>query len=387
MRILQIVTQMEGAGVQRVAYSIHRELLQRGYQSQLWFLYFKRPAYSGAGIEVLYDHKPRSVENVGLVMKLFARVMAYSPDVIIAHTYYANILGHLAGLLAGTTIRLAVQHNPIQTFPVIAGYVDRLLAEVGVYSAQIGVSKAVTDSMARYSARAKRHVHCIHNGIEHSRPYSHCSPCLRPLPARVAKILNVGRLSAQKNHDAMLETIARLPNTHLVLVGEGEMRSCIEQKVMNFGLAERVTFMGEVSPEEVHGIMKMCDVFLFPSLWEAMPMALLEAMAVGMPIVASDIPAHRELLEDTGVIVPAEPSRLAGAITHLLEAPVEAGQLAGRAAVRAKRFTIDAMVDGYERFFHSPHNLQARVRGFGSFVNAPADPGSVSTCHGGRPCR
>ena len=352
MRIVQVVTQMEAAGVQRVAYLLHRALLKCGHDSELWFLYFKRTAYAGAGIHVLWDHKPSALENISLVRTLFARVRAHRPHVIIAHTYYANILAHLAGLLAGTGTRLAVQHNPVQTFPFVAGHLDRLFASLGIYTAQVAVSDAVLDSMAAYPVRIKDRIHRVYNGIEFGQDQvPSWSPHLNHVPASVPKILNVGRLSVQKNHQAMLETMARLPNAHLVLVGEGEIRAKIESQVKGMKLTDRVTFVGEVPPEDVRAIMNCCDLFLFPSLWEAMPMSLLEAMAAGMPIVASNIPANCEALQDTGVLVPPEPTQLVAAITELLNNPAAAAELGRKAAVRAHHFTVDSMVDGYERLF------------------------------------
>jgi glycosyltransferase involved in cell wall biosynthesis len=143
-----------------------------------------------------------------------------------------------------------------------------------------------------------------------------------------------------------------LPSANLVLVGDGELRGPIEQRVEAAGLSERIHFMGELAPEEVRGVMRACDLFMFPSLFEAMPMALLEAMATGMPIIASDIPANRELLQDCGVLLPPDPTQFAAAAARLLAAPMEGTVLGERAARRASQFTVDAMADGYEQLFH-----------------------------------
>jgi glycosyltransferase involved in cell wall biosynthesis len=91
---------------------------------------------------------------------------------------------------------------------------------------------------------------------------------------------------------------------------------------------------------------------MFPSLFEAMPMALLEAMSAGMPIIASDIPANRELLQDCGVLLPPDPAQFAGAAARLLGEQTEAAALGEKAARRAAQFTVDAMADGYEQLFH-----------------------------------
>ena len=109
--------------------------------------------------------------------------------------------------------------------------------------------------------------------------------------------------------------------------------------------------MGELAPEEVRGVMYACDLFMFPSLFEAMPMALLEAMSAGMPIIASDIPANRELLQDCGILLPPDPEQFAGAAARLFAQRPEAAALGEKAARRARQFTVDAMADGYESLF------------------------------------
>ena len=126
----------------------------------------------------------------------------------------------------------------------------------------------------------------------------------------------------------------------------------MKQRVKSaLGLNERVHFMGELAPNEVRRIMHACDLFMFPSLSEAMPMALLEAMAAGMPIIASDIPANRDLLQDCGVLLPPDPAQMAGAAFRLLADRTMAAGLGERATRRATQFSVDAMADGYEQLF------------------------------------
>jgi glycosyltransferase involved in cell wall biosynthesis len=167
------------------------------------------------------------------------------------------------------------------------------------------------------------------------------------------KILHVGRLSPLKNHEALINTMRLLPGASLVLVGGGELRDSIEQRVKASGLGERIHLMGEIASDEVRRVMHACDLFMFPSLSEAMPMALLEAMAAGMPIIASDIPANRELLQDCGVLLPPDPAQFASAAIRLLEDRTMAAGLGERATRRATQFTVDAMANGYEQLFAS----------------------------------
>jgi len=172
---------------------------------------------------------------------------------------------------------------------------------------------------------------------------------LADLPVGRPRILHVGRLSREKNHEALLKSLQQIPGAYLVLVGDGELRDTLEQHVQAMGLADRVCFMGEITPEEVRAVMNVCDLFMFPSAFEALGLALIEAMAAGMAIVASDIPACREVLQNTGVLVSPTPQELSRAANRFLADTSYAKEMGRRAAERAKMFSLDAMVDGYER--------------------------------------
>jgi glycosyltransferase involved in cell wall biosynthesis len=355
MKILQVVTQMEGGGAQRAAYLLHVALQKRGHKSELWFLYLKRPTYAAKhGVRTLWPRRPGAFGYLRLAARLFAWIRAYKPDVTITHTHYANVLGQLVSALARTKRRVAVHHSPIGRYPVLARCGDWLFGTVGIYTTQVAVSDAVVESMSAYPGRYKKIVHRIHNGVvvDQKSP----SPHFRPpscLAAPGLRILHVGRLAREKNHVALLKAIQQLPAVRLVLVGNGELRETIERQVKAFGLTNRVQFLGEITPEEVRAIMHECDLFMFPSVYEAMPMALLEAMAAGMPIIASDIPANREALQDAGILIPPQPSELAQAARTLLADRPCAYELGKKAAERARQFTVDAMTDGYERLLQS----------------------------------
>ena len=328
---------------------MHDSLSRRGHETELWFLYLKRPAYTGKpGVRVLSNKRPSLLGYFLLVIRLFGWIRNRKPDVLITHTYYANVLGQLLGAIAGLKRRLAVQHGIVAKYPKFARYADWLFGTVGIYGAQIAVSNSVVESISSYPQRYKRSVRTIYNGIVLDQ-----NGCLSPqqlaeLSVSWPKILHVGRLSWEKNHEVLFKSLQQLPGMHLVLVGDGELRDTFEQQVQAMGLTGRVHFLGEITPEEVRGVMNVCDLFMFPSVHEALGMALIEAMAAGMPIVASDIPAHREVLQDTGILVPASPQELSRAAKELLADPLRAKEMGGRAAERAKKFSVAAMVDGYE---------------------------------------
>jgi len=183
-------------------------------------------------------------------------------------------------------------------------------------------------------------------------------------------VLFVGRLSAEKNLSHLIEAWPEVltphPEAHLVLVGdggtfrnvEGELKRQVEQR----GLQGCVHFMGRVS--EVQDYLLAADLFVLPSITEGMSNALLEAMAVGLPIVATRIAGNLELIQDgtNGRLVDVhDATQLACAIADLLDSPEEACRL-GQAARRTieARFTIQRTGQTYQALYTELLEKQAR---------------------------
>lgn len=162
----------------------------------------------------------------------------------------------------------------------------------------------------------------------------------------------VGRLTSQKDPDLLLDawTMGRWPQAHLVLVGDGPLRRALEARVASDPLAGRVTFAGATSA--VAQYLRAVDLLVLPSRAEGMPNALLEAMACGLPVVATDLAGNREVLGNDGkaglLVPPGDALGLAHAIETLVNAPSlrrEAGAFA-RARVQ-ERFDIRRVAGEY----------------------------------------
>lgn len=112
------------------------------------------------------------------------------------------------------------------------------------------------------------------------------------------KLISVGRFVEPKNHRFLIELLSQLPgHVTLTLVGEGPLRRQVAAWVSDAGLASRVRFTGLIPREEVYEEMLHADVLVSSSLWEGLPIAALEAMTVGLPVILSDIESHREIAE------------------------------------------------------------------------------------------
>jgi glycosyltransferase involved in cell wall biosynthesis len=168
-------------------------------------------------------------------------------------------------------------------------------------------------------------------------------------------LLFVGRFDAQKNLPALFEAMARVvearPRAVAVACGDGPDRAAWAAWVRRRGLERRILLPGYV--DDAWGRMKSADVFVFPSLFEGQPNAVVEAMACGCPLVVSDIPAHRAFLDErtARLVPPRDAAALARAVADALDHPAGAMARAARARALSSRYGDGEMVRQYERVF------------------------------------
>ncbi|MFA9564281.1 MAG: glycosyltransferase [Acidimicrobiales bacterium] len=151
----------------------------------------------------------------------------------------------------------------------------------------------------------------------------------------------------------MGELIVGGRNPRLVIVGEGEERGALEAIIQRMDLAEQVVLAG--NRPDAPAVMGAADVFVLSSAWEGLPLVLLEAMAVGCPIVATDVGDVGGVVGDTAAVVPPQDHEvLASAIASLLDDPDEAARLGALARTRVRerhnaRVWIDQLRDVYDQ--------------------------------------
>lgn len=178
--------------------------------------------------------------------------------------------------------------------------------------------------------------------------------------------MSVGRLEEIKGHTFLLSALSLLATNHpeltaglqLVLVGDGSQRASLETQVKTEGIAELVTFTG--SRSDISELFKTADCFVLPSLAEGISNTILEAMASGLPVVATDVGGNRDLMVEgeTGVLVaPADPVQLAAAMKEYLQNPA-LGKQQGRAGRNksVEEFSLLAMVQKYSDVYQRQNN-------------------------------
>lgn len=141
------------------------------------------------------------------------------------------------------------------------------------------------------------------------------------VPAHARVLAVVGTLKEQKGHcyliDAAPAVLAHFPDTHWLLIGDGALRETLQAQANAAGLAQHIHFLGNRS--DVPALLAASDGFVLPSLWEGLPMALIEAMASGLPIVATEVSGTKQVMVagETGLLVPP------GSVPHLQAAMLD----------------------------------------------------------------
>jgi glycosyltransferase involved in cell wall biosynthesis len=174
-------------------------------------------------------------------------------------------------------------------------------------------------ALARQSA-GQMPIRMIPNGVDTAR----FTPAEHREHRGPVQLVFVGRVVHQKGLDVLLSALSRLPaeaDYELTIVGDGPLRDTLTKQAASLGVLARLRFAGWAGREEMPDLLRRADLFVFPSRDEGMPNAVLEAMAAGLPVVATRISGNEEVVADgeTGLLVPPDdPDALAGALAGFL---------------------------------------------------------------------
>jgi glycosyltransferase involved in cell wall biosynthesis len=280
-------------------------------------------------------------------------------DILHTHGGVAGLVGRRAAAKAGTPVVVHTLHgihylhyrNPFLRYLLVL--MERKLARVT--DAVIFVSRADYDRGARHRLVPFPKMRLIRNGVEDPGAAGPGGERRREALRESLKLEHpiigaVSRLHRQKGVVHLLraapEILRRRPEARIVIVGGGPLEPELRRLATRLGLDRRVLLLGERS--DARDILALFDVFVLPSLWEGLPLVLIEAAMLGKPIVAADIDGVREVLRGgaTGLLVPpARPDALAAAVVRLLDDPGFAARLgaAARAEIPAE-FTLERMI-------------------------------------------
>lgn len=296
-----------------------------------------------------------AVDFVKSLLGLFCLLWRVQPDVVNYH-YYSKGALHFALLKRIFGYRFVVSCHGSDVVKMNA--MHRQVAPL-VFSKADGVtcvSQALSERL-REKVGIDLPVQVIYNGIDTT--FWSDGRSVRGA-SRAKHLVSVGALRDVKGHDVLIRAFQRVAQQHpgvtLRIVGDGPNRSMYETLIKEAELGDRVCISGWCSPNEVRAALREASIFVFPSRYEGFGIALVEAMAAGCPVVASDVGGIPEVVSGTSarLVSPNDPVALAETLERSLDDD-QWREEAGRASEkRASRFCWEAVVDAYEKCLRSP---------------------------------
>jgi glycosyltransferase involved in cell wall biosynthesis len=208
-------------------------------------------------------------------------------------------------------------------------------------SSYIAVSRHTAQRVRTTFGVPSDKIRLIHNGVDTAAFERAPDPRLRASLVGVGEgplIVTTARLAHQKGLVYLLEAASSLPGVTFAIVGDGPQRGELEGLANSLGLNGRVHFVGQQT--DIGAWLASADIFVLPSLFEGMPLSVLEAMAAGLPVVATDVGGTNEIIEneESGLLVaPANSAALGQAIRRLIGDPRFASRIAGTGQARARQ--------------------------------------------------
>jgi glycosyltransferase involved in cell wall biosynthesis len=357
-RILHVIGTLERGGTETQLVELASGLDRARFEATVCCLAGGGPlaatlAARGVPVEIVTAASgPRRLRAFLGFCRLIRRVR---PDVVHGHLYWGNVAAALGGRLLGVRAVVGSRRNLARP-PRPPRRALRRLANAWTHLV-IANAEAVRNAATRAEGLSEERLIVIHNGVDGSRFDIAPDPRLRDslgVAGAGPLVTVVANLRPSKGHAVFLQawaSVARaLPGSRALLVGGGPLRDELESRAAALGVGSSVHFLG--ARHDVPALLALTDVVAHASLREGFPNAVLEALAAGRPVVATDAGGTREAVVDrrTGLLVPpGDASALAAGLMRLLSNPDEARALgeAGRRHV-AEHFRISTMVRAHE---------------------------------------
>ena len=308
----------------------------------------------------LYPLAPKSEIDLATAWKLSKIVRQWRPQIVHAHDPHAVTMAALALSFAAPEPRPQIIASRRVDFHLQSHTFSQW--KYRQVDGFIAASQAIKDVLVQDRIPSGR-IDVVHDGIDVAKIQNRPAIDVHAeywLPHGVPVIVNVGALVGHKGQRYLVEAmplmLREIPDAHLIIFGEGELRSALERQVKHLSLTKRVLLPG--FREDVLSLMKTADLFVMSSVTEGLGSAVLDAMAMGLAVVGTTAGGIPEVVvpDVTGELVPpSEPQPLAAAIVKLLKDP-DLRRRYGEAGRRhvAENFGVDRLVEGtlecYRRF-------------------------------------
>jgi glycosyltransferase involved in cell wall biosynthesis len=371
LRILHLLSHLSGGGAERQFSYLAPELVRMGHEVHVAYL-SDGPARPELSSVTKHQLVARSNYDPYLLWQLIRLTRHIKPDIIHTWILQMDILGGMVSRLTGIPW---IFREPSTAIGYLPTWKNRLRVRVGSgASAIVSNSSGGDEYWKTHLPNGCRYV--VPNGL----PVHEIDRTVADLPPGFAKsevpiVLYVGRLTSDrtgsKNLKAFLEALARIKQKQEVLgilCGDGPQRSELEALRHKLGLDASIHFTGRLPAASVWALMKKASVFVSLSAYEGCPNTVMEAMSCGCPLVLSDIPAHRELLDESCALF-VDPTNVQQTASTIVQALSNSDASNGRALIgkqKTQEWSIAEMARNYERVYRELLSMPVPVVGTGT---------------------
>jgi glycosyltransferase involved in cell wall biosynthesis len=347
MRILHLIPHLSGGGAERQLNDLALEMAKLGHDVHIAYLETGPEEVFLDGVNlhrltVSGNHSPMLFHGILNVIR------RTEPDIIQS---WIQMMDIVMGMFSFTHNVPWVLREPSSSLAYARPNVKRLMrTRLARRAAAIVCNSSDGKSYWLAQGVADHRLHVIPNGIG----FSVMGSVDRPMTDRNfgMRLIYAGRLTSSKNVDLVIEALAQIKHHErifLLIAGEGPEKANLMAMVKRFGLSKTVTFAGLLPSRELWAQMKAADAFVSLSSYEGMPNCVCEAVACGLPVILSDIPAHRNLLADDAAFLVSVNSigEVKDQILHVLRDSRDAGLRAVRALQRLQDFTTESVAAKY----------------------------------------
>jgi glycosyltransferase involved in cell wall biosynthesis len=292
--IVFLGTAHDNGGTSILASNLAAAMRKQGHRVEEWYL-FSSDGDLPPGARVFYHTKRTPFALLTVFWRVVAALRREQVDVLLGLQPLSNLFVGLAGWIAGVRNRISAYHGPFWSANQTLMNSDALVASLGFYTQMVACSNSVAES---FRARSKAYdpVAVVVNGQNAPQLYPRAQARAElGLPAEGFILGQIGRLSHQKNQGFSLELMQDLPEAQLVLLGIGPDESAVRAQIGAAGISDRVRIIPSIAHDRIGLFYSAIDLVLFPSRYEGLSLAAIEAIHAGVPLLCSEIPSFREL--------------------------------------------------------------------------------------------
>ena len=319
MKVFEIIPSLHQAGAETMCATLSSQMKKHGIDVIVVSFYNYQSPLSRVlednGVPIIYLNKKRGID-FSIFVDLYKLIQNFKPDVIHMHLYSIRYVVPIA-FLVKKRVLIHTVHNVVSVrdnfiFRHLYGFFYKHLNVIPV-----AISKDVKKAIHSVYKMPLENIPLIYNGINLEK----CKIKLSYEQHKDLRYIHVGRFDDVKNHDMLIDAFLQVHNTLqdslLYLIGDGELKEKIQKKVTELNLSDSVLFLG--TTDNVFDKLYNADVFVFPSKCEGLGLALMEAMATGLPTVATNVGGIPELIENEkdGLLSEVDPNDIAEKMLRL----------------------------------------------------------------------